>query len=152
MAEQHPQTVFVAENPRVAEAVIRLLAGIGVSAEIVEPPPATESQPITGITDMVTPDSFEVRVTDSDKVAAARELLDSAAAAVAVAAVREKRATRTGTVTAVCEDCGKSSEWPATAMGTTENCPHCGAYMDVPDPDDDWGGIDFGTEDEGDEK
>jgi hypothetical protein len=29
-------------------------------------------------------------------------------------------------------------------MGTTEVCPHCGAYMDVPDPDDDWSDMDFG--------
>ncbi len=45
---------------------------------------------------------------------------------------------------AVCEECGKSSEWPAEVMGTTETCPHCQAYMDIPDPDDDWSGVDFG--------
>jgi hypothetical protein len=33
-------------------------------------------------------------------------------------------------------------------MGTTENCPHCTQYMDIPDPDDDWGDVDFGTDDE----
>ena len=55
---------------------------------------------------------------------------------------------RTGTVTVACEDCGKSSDWPATAMGTTEVCPHCAGYMDVPDPDEDWSDVDFGTEDE----
>jgi hypothetical protein len=29
-------------------------------------------------------------------------------------------------------------------MGTTENCPKCEAYMDIPDPDDDWSGVDIG--------
>ena len=57
-----------------------------------------------------------------------------------------KRASRTGTVTAVCEDCGKESEWPATAMGTTQTCPHCHCYMDVPDPDENWDDVDFGSE------
>jgi hypothetical protein len=33
-------------------------------------------------------------------------------------------------------------------MGTTETCPKCGAYMDVPDPDDDWSGVDFGAPEE----
>ena len=33
-------------------------------------------------------------------------------------------------------------------MGTTETCPHCGAYIDIPDPDDDstWADVDFGQE------
>ena len=29
-------------------------------------------------------------------------------------------------------------------MGTTEVCPHCAGYMDIPDPDDDWSDVDFG--------
>ncbi len=152
MAEEHELTVFVAENSRVADAVIQLLAGVGIAAEAVAPPPKTDSQPITGVTDMVTPDEFEIRVTDPAKAAAAKELLDSALATATVRDVREKRANRTGTVSAVCEECGRSSEWPAAEMGTTENCPHCGAYMDIPDPDDDWSGVDFGSEDEETEK
>jgi hypothetical protein len=51
-------------------------------------------------------------------------------------------------VTATCEDCGKSSEWPAAVMGTTEVCPHCGGYMDIPDPDDDFSGMDFGEDED----
>ena len=54
-------------------------------------------------------------------------------------------------MTATCEDCGKPSEWPAVTMGTTDLCPHCGAYMDIPDPDDDWSDVDFGAP-EGDEE
>jgi hypothetical protein len=40
-------------------------------------------------------------------------------------------------------------------MGTTEVCRHCGGYMDIPDPDEDWSDVDFGEpegEDGGDEK
>jgi hypothetical protein len=64
--------------------------------------------------------------------------------------IRDQRSNRTGTVTAVCEECGKSSEWPATIMGTTETCPHCAAYMDIPDPDDDWAEVDVGEAEEAD--
>ncbi len=148
MAEEQPATVFVAESLRVADTVVRFLSEVGIPAEIVTPPPPTESQPITGMTEASGPEVFEVRVTDAGKVAAARELLESTAAALAVQAARQKRASRSGVVTATCEECGKSSDWPATAMGTTEYCPHCGAYMDIPDPDDDWSDVDIGKPDE----
>ena len=36
-------------------------------------------------------------------------------------------------VEVVCEECGKRSEFPAAQKGTTQNCPHCRAYVDVGD-------------------
>jgi hypothetical protein len=36
-------------------------------------------------------------------------------------------------VEVVCEECGKRSEFPAAQKGTTQNCPHCWAYVDVGD-------------------
>ncbi len=148
MAEENPLTVFVAENAKIAEAVLGLLAGAGIAAETVTAPHRAEFEPITGMTDLVTPDEIEVRVTDPKKAGDARDLLGNALSVAALRAIREKRANRTGTVTAVCEECGKSSEWLASAMGTTDTCPHCQAYMDIPDPDDDWSGVDFGTDEE----
>jgi rRNA maturation protein Nop10 len=97
----------------------------------------------------VTPEDFEIRVTDPKQADAAKELLTEAVAAGMKKAIREKRAARTGTTTATCEDCGKPSDWPASAMGTTEVCPHCGGYMDIPDPEeDDWSGVDFGEDED----
>ena len=49
-----------------------------------------------------------------------------------------------------CEECGRASEWPASQMGTTQDCPHCGAYMDIPDPEENWDEADF-EEGEGEE-
>lgn len=152
MAEEQssPQTVFVAESAAVAEAVVQLLAGSGIVAEIIAPAVHAEAQPITGLTELVPTGQFEVRVNDPAAAATARELLDSALAAAALQAARRKRAQRSGTISAVCEECGRSSDWPASAMGTTENCPHCAAYMDIPDPEEDWSGVDFGQpEDDG---
>lgn len=43
---------------------------------------------------------------------------------------------------AECEECGALSEFPASQNGTTQNCPTCGAYMDV--GLDEWSeGLDF---------
>ena len=30
-----------------------------------------------------------------------------------------------------CEECGKISSFPSSQKGTTQDCPHCRAYMDV---------------------
>jgi hypothetical protein len=153
MAEVNPQdhklTVFVAENQKVADAVLELLASRGISAEVHVPPIDTTTEPLTGASEIVQrTNEFEVRVTHEAQLSDAKELVASAVGAAVVNAVRQKRAARTGNVTATCEDCGKTSEWPARAMGTTEVCPHCHAYMDIPDPDDDWSNMDFGKEEE----
>jgi rRNA maturation protein Nop10 len=142
MSEHAARVVFVAEHPQVAEAVIQLLASAGIAAEL-QPPPEPESSPLTGLSSSWI-EEFPVIVTNPQQWDEAQELLATAEKQAILRAVREKRASRTGTVSATCEDCGRPSEWPATAMGTTEVCPHCGAYMDVPDPDDDWSDMDFG--------
>lgn len=145
MADDHPQTVFVAENTQVADAVLQLLERKGIAAEAFVPPMEAASEPLTGASEMVwRRNEIEIRVKDAADVTAAKELLNSAMAAATFKAIRDKRANRSGTVTAVCEECGKSSEWPAAMMGTTETCPHCTAYMDIPDPDENWDGVDFG--------
>jgi hypothetical protein len=149
MSDRDPRTVFVADTARLAEAVIQLLAANGIPAEIEQLPPA----PVSALTGMSEerPEEFPILVTEPKKVDEARDLLTSAEKMAAVHAVAQRRAARTGDVTATCEECGKESTWPAKAMGTTEVCPHCGGYMDIPDPDDDWSDVDFGAE-EGDEE
>jgi hypothetical protein len=148
MDERDPRTVFVAENVKLADAVVQLLAANSIPAEIAPVAPV-ETSALTGMSDA--PEEFPILVNDPTKAEEARTLLANAEKIPEVRAVLEKRASRTGTVEATCEDCGKTSTWPATAMGTTEVCPHCGSYMDVPDPEDDeWSDVDFGKP-EGDE-
>ena len=145
MTDRDPRTVFVAEHPKLADAVIQLLAANNIPAEI-EPVAPVETSALTGMSDA--PEEFPILVSDPKKAEEARELLASAEKMAAVRAVVDKRASRTGNVSATCEDCGKSSEWPAATMGTTEVCPYCGHYMDIPDPDEDWSGMDFGEAEE----
>jgi endogenous inhibitor of DNA gyrase (YacG/DUF329 family) len=151
MTEPNLSTVFVAENLKLAEAVIQLLAANDIPAEAIVSPTQLEAEPITGMTDALAAQEFAIRVTDATKIVAARDLLSSAESAAAVQAIREKRLQRTGMVTAICEECGKASEWPAETMGTTDTCPFCSAYMDIPDPDDDWSDVDVGQPDEDEE-
>jgi hypothetical protein len=37
------------------------------------------------------------------------------------------------TIGAICEDCGKTTLFPASKNGTVQDCSHCGAYIDVGD-------------------
>lgn len=139
-----PRTVLMTDSPKVAETVVEWLAAEGITAEIFVPPAPTSSDPFAGMAEAVAAEEMEVRVLEMSKIEDAKKLLSDAQRTARLHAIRDQRAQRTGTVTAYCEDCGKSSEWPATAMGTTETCPHCTGYMDIPDPDDDWSGVDFG--------
>ena len=140
-----PLPFYVAPDVRVAEWVVSKLLEMGIPAEVKPDIPATTVDPLTGATMMADPAGFEVVVTDPSKLEEARKVL--ADQKDEVEARRAARAARTGTVTAECEECGKESTWPAAAMGTTETCPHCTAYMDIPDPDDDWGDLDVGADD-----
>src|SRR5437660_11066605 len=38
-------------------------------------------------------------------------------------------------VEATCDECGKTAAFPAAQRGTVQNCPHCGAYLDVGEAD-----------------
>jgi len=142
--ESDPRAVLVTDSHKVAQTVVEWLAAEQIAAELIQPKSSATTDPLTGLSEEPAAEEFEVRVLDLAKVEDARKMLSDAQRTARLHELREQRARRAGTVTAVCEDCGKSSEWPAAAMGTTETCPHCTAYMDIPDPDDDWDGVDFG--------
>ena len=42
-----------------------------------------------------------------------------------------RRTTDGTTLIATCEECGQDAVFPAAQVGTVQDCPHCGAYMDV---------------------
>ena len=46
-------------------------------------------------------------------------------------------------IKAVCEECGSSSSFPAAQRGSVQECPQCGAFLDVGDEeltdDGEWG-------------
>jgi hypothetical protein len=148
MSERHPNCVLVCQDRPTAAALAEWLTGKGHPAEVFDAGLPGEAGDALGFSP-ATVGGYEVRVTDESSVQPARGLLaEHAEALEQLQSARKRREQRTGTTTAVCEECGKSSEWPASAMGTTETCPHCQNYMDIPDPEDDWSGVDFGEPEE----
>lgn len=142
--ERDPRVVFVATDLRAAGVAAAWFGEKGFPCEVVAPEHPAEPPDGIGLTAAPAP-GVEVRVLDVDQ---AQKAKDAIADALAVRELFERRAARTGTTTATCEECGKTSEWPAADMGTTQECPHCFQYMDVPDPDEDWSDVDFGSEDD----
>lgn len=147
--ERDPRCVLVVPERTVGEAVAAWLTEKKYPAELAIVGELAAPAGGIGLGDVPAP-TLEVRVINPEHAEPARQLIAEQKESLAAArAVAERRAKRTGIVTAVCEECGKESEWPAAEMGTTQDCPHCGEYMDVPDPDENWEGIDFeGSEDE----
>jgi len=43
----------------------------------------------------------------------------------------ERSAAEGPEVWVTCEECGKTFAFPAAQQGTVQDCPHCGAYVDV---------------------
>jgi len=149
--ERDPRVVHVAPDLRIAGVLAAWFGEKGFPCEVVAPEHPAEPPDGIGLEAAPAP-GVEVRVLDVDQAQKAKEALAEAVEVdTALRQLRERRAARTGTVSATCEECGAASEWPAADMGSTQECPHCARYMDVPDPDDDWGEVDFGTEDGEDE-
>lgn len=147
MADKLPISVFLAPDLRLAAMLAEWLISKGVGADVQVDMPAPDVDPVTGATTIRSPSGVHVVVTDPAKEEEAKQLLADRAAVAQAARERDAaRANRTGTVTAECEECGESSDWPATEMGTTQDCPHCGKYMDVPDPDEQWDDADYADE------
>lgn len=145
MIYRDPKCVFVAKDGPSANMIAGLLTGAGFPAQVMNEATLGGFEGLTGWVPGYSHKGMEVWVIDPDHVEPAKKLLEEETKTAEEQ--KRKREQRTGTVTAVCEECGKSSEWPASEMGTTQDCPHCGEYMDVPDPDENWDDVDFGSED-----
>jgi hypothetical protein len=147
--ERHPQTILVAEEFSTANALAEWLTEKGFPAEVVRPSAAATPGDSLGLSPEIG-SGIEVRVLSVEHVEPAKQAIEEQKAAIAeIRAHEEKRAARTGTVEAVCEECGKASTWPASQMGSTQDCPHCAAYMDIPDPEETWDEADFEEGEEG---
>jgi len=79
----------------------------------------------------VAPKGVEVCVPDEEQAARAKILLADHAEAIR----RRSQSAPTGKIfRAVCEECGRPTDFPAELFGSVQNCPHCRANMDVSDP------------------
>jgi predicted Zn-ribbon and HTH transcriptional regulator len=118
-------TVYRAESVDEANVVAMWLNAQGITAFV-------KDQTMAGTFDFAalsTPLGIEVYVTDSDQAAQAVEALKEHYK-------KQAEAEAIGPpIEATCEECGQTSSFPYSQRGLVQRCPHCKAYMDVPDPD-----------------
>jgi hypothetical protein len=134
--------VYVADSLGSAEVIVVWLGDQGVPAQVMNG--ATQGG-LVGLTPLSTSGvasaGFEVWVNDVSQADRARQLLEEHHRDIA--AKREEAAESVGPVAVVCEECGHETVFAGNQAGTTQDCQECGAYLDVPGPDDDdWGAVD----------
>jgi hypothetical protein len=136
MINRDEHCVYVADSPGVAEVIVIWLGEQGVPAQVM-------NTATLGGLDGLTPWSstgvasagIEIWVNDLAQADEARKLLEEHDKDIA--AKREKAASTVGPVAVVCEECGHETLFSGKQVGSTQECEECGAYLDVPGPDDD---------------
>jgi hypothetical protein len=133
MYYRDPKCVHVDQNLASANLVATWLGGQGIPAEVMNEMTLGGFEGLVSI--LPSKLSFrgvEVWVNNPADVGRARQLLAGRKVEV------ETKTARTGTVEATCDECGGVATFSAAEQGTIQDCPHCRAMLDVPDPDEDW--------------
>lgn len=121
-----PVKIYAATSNVEAQMICRLLQSAGVDAF------AGEDLSVAGIwLGGTIPGVFDAGIYVS------RADAERAAAVIRQHEQQEaERSSAHGTeVEATCEECGKTASFPAAQRGTVQNCPHCGAFLDVGEED-----------------
>jgi len=120
MLYRDPKCVFVANNVGQADIVAGWLQEHGFPAEVMN---RETMGAIVALSSYMT--GVEVWVVDPAQALEAIRLLGEQA-------VELLTQTQTGPpLEVVCEECGKTSTFPAQQRGSVQSCPHCSAYIDV---------------------
>src|SRR3954463_4442921 len=143
MIYRDPKCVHIDNNLARARLVAGWLDGQGIPAAVMDENTLGGFEGLVSILpSKLSLRGVEVWVTNPADADRARQLIAEHAAEL-----KTTRANRTGEIQATCEECGAAATFPASDQGTVQHCPQCGAYMDVPDPDEEWDEHDFGGDD-----
>ena len=126
MALVEPVKVYAAKSNVEAQMVCRLLEHTGIEAfagEDLSPAGLWLGGTLPGVFDA------GVYVSRAD----AERAIEAIRADERQQAEREQ--AQGAEVEAACETCEKMATFPAAQRGTVQECPHCGAYMDVGEDD-----------------
>ncbi len=123
-----PRCVFVGERCAAAEALAVTLTAQGIAAEVMDPMTLRGHEELTTLLPgHISANGVEVWVQNIADVERAKEMVARKEADDLA------RAAKTGSMAFDCEECGKQIIFPATLEGSVQECPHCLAYVDVPD-------------------
>jgi hypothetical protein len=130
-----PRCVFVADSMGLADIVVVWLGERGIDAQVMN------QATLGGLVGLswfsangISSHGMEVWVIDPSQAENARVLVEQHERERL--AKREEARRAKGEIAAVCEDCGSSSSFAMRYRGTVQDCPHCGAYLDVPEAEE----------------
>lgn len=136
MALKDPVAVYDAASQAEAHLLRDALIAAGVEAHVTEDASQAEGRWVGGFV----PESHRPQVwVERANVERVKPLLDEYDRRRAEQEDRKEAVAEGPPVEAVCDECGKTSSFPASQRGSVQECPHCHAYMDV-------GGDDFPDE------
>lgn len=127
MEMEDPVAVYNAKSDAEAQLLEQLLKDAGIDATIVEDQSVAGLFADGAITHLPSP---QVVVARADAERTAEVLLQFDQARQQLQSQARANAELTF-VTAVCEECGQSSTFTGTLVGSVQDCPHCGKFMDV---------------------
>src|SRR5258707_7287913 len=120
--------VYVANSPGEADIVAVWLEEQGFPTRVMNMSTLGGLAGLTPYSPLgISPDGIEVWVLDESRAPQAKQLLEEHSETLAKQAAAAQQGPPLG---GCCEECGKSSEFPAKDRGTVKECPHCGAYLD----------------------
>lgn len=124
MALQHPVAVFSATLNLEADALRDLLKEAGIEAYAIDTLSPFGEVPPPGMQDA----KVWVNEADADR---ARALITEYEEREAKARAEESSLADGPQVEVRCDDCGQTSRFPITQLGSVQRCPICRAYLDV---------------------
>lgn len=143
MSTRAPSCVLITDNRLAADLVAAMLNNNGIMAEIKTHMKESDGLVLTPFANSNMSDHLEIHVADLEQVQEAEELI--AANEELVAQTAEKlSAPPPEDVIVACEACGKSTLFAGALQGSVQDCPECGAYMDIPGGEEefDWSVVD----------
>lgn len=125
MALREPFAAYNANDNIEVHLVCNLLNDAGIVAMVIEDLSYVGAVSWGGLSAELHKPQVWIERADSDRAKVILDEYESRAIA------RRKPATGGEPIRVICEECGAASDFPSTQNGTTQDCPHCHAYVDV---------------------
>lgn len=128
MAISNPIAIYNAEDNIEAQLLCQHLEDNGVEAYAVMDEAVTGLWAFGKLPEIYKP---QIWIDKSNREVAVTVLSEHEAELIKRRRASKARDRGGDTIDAICEECGQTSTFAATKKGTTQDCQHCGAYMDV---------------------
>ena len=124
MEFKEPFKIYTAENNLEAQMIVQMLGANGIAAFADEDQSGVSLWAFGTITQFHQPNVWIEKSATQSAAELIRRFEETKR-------VRENPGTGNSQIQVECEECGKISSFPDSLDGTTQECSHCQAYLDV---------------------